>query len=77
MSQPELIIMNTPITELEAYRKANEISEIFRASVREAHAETRRLGVANVYSLNGQHYYELPNVDYTRISPWGPETKSS
>jgi hypothetical protein len=37
--------------------------------VRKAQAESRRLGVPNVYSLNGQLYYELPNGDYSRQPP--------
>jgi hypothetical protein len=37
--------------------------------VRKAQAESRRLGVPNVYSFNGLRYYELPNGDFTRTPP--------
>ena len=42
------------------FRKADELMRICRSAVRKAQAESRRLGVANVYSFNG---------DYTRTMP--------
>ena len=48
---------------------ADEIMRICRTAVRKAQLESRRLGIANVYSLNGKRYYELPNGDYSRIAP--------
>ena len=53
----------------EPFRRADELIRIFRSAVRKTQAENRRLGVANVYSLNGQLYYELPNGDYSRQPP--------
>ena len=54
---------------VETFRRADELVAVFRTAVRKAQEESRRLGVANVYSLNGQLYYELPNGDYSRQSP--------
>ena len=54
---------------IETFRKADELMRICRSAVRKAQAESRRLGVANVYSFNGQRYYELPNGDYSRTAP--------
>jgi hypothetical protein len=57
------------ILPLATYRKADEIMRICRTAVRKAQEESRRLGVANVYTINGQRYYELPNGDYSRTPP--------
>ena len=54
---------------IDTYRKADELMRICRSAVRKAQAESRRLGVANVYSFNGERYFELPNGDYTRTEP--------
>jgi hypothetical protein len=61
--------MSEVIDNAESFRRADELVSVFRSAVRKAQAESRRLGVANVYSLNGQLYYELPNGDYSRQSP--------
>lgn len=61
--------MPESLDDAETFRKADELIRIFRSAVRKAQAESRRLGVANVYSLNGQLYYELPNGDYSRRRP--------
>jgi hypothetical protein len=55
----------------ELYRKTDEFIRIFRTAVREAQEESRRLGVPNVYSYNGQIYYELPSGELTRTPPEG------
>jgi len=54
---------------IETFRRADELVSVFRSAVRKAQAESRQLSVANVYSLNGQLYYELPNGEYSRQSP--------
>ena len=45
---------------IDTFRKADELMRICRSAVRKAQAESRRLGVANVYSFNGERYFELP-----------------
>ena len=59
--------------ELAMYRKSDEIIRVARMAVKEAQEESRRLGVANVYFINGRTYYELPNGDYTQTPPPGYE----
>lgn len=59
--------------DIETIQRVEELMRVFRLAVRKAQAENRRLGVPNVYSINGQIYYELPNGDYTRTRPWPPE----
>jgi hypothetical protein len=39
---------------------------ICRSAVRKAQEESRRLGVANVYSIDGTIYYEMPSGEYSR-----------
>ena len=53
----------------EAFQRMDELIRILRSAVRKARAESRRLGVANVYSFDGERYYELPNGDFTRTPP--------
>src|SRR5262249_47629148 len=60
---------NEPLP-VEIYRNAAELQRIGNRAVHEAQEESRRLGVPNVYSLNGKVYYELPNGEITDKSPW-------
>jgi len=57
------------LLDIETYQRADEIMRICQTAVRKAQAESRRLGVANVYTIHGRRYYELPNGDYTRVKP--------
>ena len=57
--------------DLETYRMVDDVMSVLRTAVRKAQAESRRLGVANVYSFNGQIYYELPGGEITRKRPDG------
>ncbi len=52
------------------YEKAAEFVRIGNAAVRRAQEESRRLGVPNVYSINGILYYELPNGELSREDPY-------
>ena len=54
---------------METFQRVEELMRVCRSAVRKAQAESRRLGVANVYCIDGQVYYELPNGDYTRTPP--------
>jgi len=55
---------------IEVYRNAVELQRIGNRAVRAAQEESRRMGVPNVYSLNGKLYYELPNGEITDKSPF-------
>ena len=52
-----------------AFREFDELMRVCRTAVRKARQESHRLGVANVYAINGQHYYELPDGQITRTPP--------
>jgi hypothetical protein len=57
-------------TNNEASRRAEEVAEIMRAAVECAQEESRRLGVPNVYSIDGVLWYELPNGELSRDDPY-------
>ena len=57
------------VNNIETFTKADELMRICRSAVRKAQAKNRLLGVANVYSFNGERYFELPNGDYSRTPP--------
>lgn len=59
---------NNPI-DAEAFRIAAEWTRIGREAVQAAIEENRRLGVPNVYSINGRIYYELPNGELSLEDP--------
>ena len=60
----------------EFYLECEEIVRIAKAGARKAQEESRRLGVPNVYSINGFLYYELPNGELSREGPYqGPVGK--
>ncbi len=65
--------MNELIREVEMYRRAVDFVRIGRLAVKEAQEESRRLGVANVFFINGRTYYELPDGEYTLKPPPGYE----
>jgi hypothetical protein len=67
--------MANVIRDVGTYHKVDELMRVCRSAVRKAQAESRRLGVANVYSFEGQLYYELPNGEYSRTRP--PSTEST
>lgn len=55
---------------LEVYETVQELVRIGNRGVRAAQEENRRLGIPNVYSINGILYYELPNGELTRDDPY-------
>lgn len=65
--------MPDPGVGLDTYKKCDEFIRIGNRAVRRAQEESRRLGVPNVYSINGILYYELPNGELSREDPYkGP-----
>ena len=54
----------------ESRRKFDDILRIARQAGHNAQAESRRLGVPNVYSINGHIYYELPNGQLSLEDPY-------
>ena len=55
---------------VEVYEKFQELIRIGNRGVRAAQEENRRLGIPNVYSINGILYYELPNGELSRDDPY-------
>ena len=55
---------------LEVYEKVQELTRIGNRAVRDAQEENRRLGVPNVYSINGILYWELPDGTLSRTDPY-------
>jgi len=54
----------------EVYEKVQELTRIGNRAVHKAQEENRRLGIPNVYSINGVLYYELPGGELSREDPW-------
>ena len=65
--------MASVLRNMETFQKADELMRVCRSAVRKAQAESRRLGVANVYSIEGTLYYELPSGEYSRVPPELPD----
>lgn len=57
----------------ETYQMAAELLRIGNRAVQKAQEENRRLGIPNAYSRDGVPYYELPNGELTRKSPFKDE----
>ena len=55
---------------VEVYEKVQELLRIGNRGVRAAQEENRRLGIPNVYSINGILYWELPNGELSRTDPF-------
>ena len=53
-----------------AFQWAEELVRIGVQGVQRAQEESRRLGVPNVYSINGVLYYELPSGELSREDPY-------
>ncbi|MEM8947101.1 MAG: hypothetical protein AAGD11_18150 [Planctomycetota bacterium] len=56
------------LEEVEAW--ADDMMRVMSRAVAKAQAESRRLGVPNVYSINGHTYYELPNGELSLDDPY-------
>jgi len=50
-------------------QKAAWYGRLFNQAVKEAQEENRKKGLPNVFSRNGQIYYELPNGEITTENP--------
>ncbi|KHD08110.2 hypothetical protein PN36_28895 [Candidatus Thiomargarita nelsonii] len=66
-----LIKMNTqkPLS-LQLFIQSAEFRRVGNIAVHKAQEENRRLGIPNVFSINGVLYYELPNGDITKEDPF-------
>ncbi len=53
------------LADLTASVNLDRILRIGRRATKKAQEDNRRMGIPNVYSINGQLYYELPNGELT------------
>jgi ectoine hydroxylase-related dioxygenase (phytanoyl-CoA dioxygenase family) len=53
----------------DTYKQAFELLRIGNRTVKRAQEENRKKGIPNVYSFNGDIYYELPNGELTKQDP--------
>jgi hypothetical protein len=62
--------MIKPSINPDTIKRGEELIRIGQLGVRKAQEENRRLGIPNVYSINGILYYELPNGELSREDPY-------
>lgn len=63
--------MIRPQLTAEAYAAIDAIVRIANRAVAKAQADSRRLGVPNVYAINGRLYYETATGALSSIDPFG------
>lgn len=61
----------------ETLRRGEELLRIGQRAVKAAQEENRRLGIPNVYSINGILYYELPSGELSREDPYQEPAKEN
>lgn len=61
----------------ETYATIDELVRLGSIAVNDAQNESRRLGVPNVYSINGRIYYEMPTGELSRIDPYTNGAKAA
>ena len=54
----------------ETYATIDQIVRIANVAVAKAQEESRRMGVPNVYSINGRIYYETPTGELSTSDPF-------
>ena len=62
--------MNRSPLSAETYAAIDEIVRIGKRGVARAQEANRRLGVPNVYSINGRLYYETPTGELSTTDPF-------
>ncbi len=58
------------ILDVATYARFDELLRIGRIAVAKAQEESRRMGVPNVYSINGHLYYECPDGTLSLTDPY-------
>ena len=59
----------------ETYATVDEIVRVGNRAVADAQDESRRLGVPNVYSINGRLYYETSTGELSTTDPYVDEAR--
>ena len=65
--------MIRPRLTAETYAIVDEIVRVGNRAVAKAQEESRRLGVPNVYSINGRLYYETSTGELSTADPYVTE----
>jgi hypothetical protein len=65
--------MIRPRLTAETYATIDEIVRVGNRAVAKAQEESRRLGVPNVYSINGRLYYETSTGELSTVDPYVTE----
>lgn len=65
--------MIRPRLTAETYATIDEIVRVGNRAVAKAQEESRRLGVPNVYSINGRLYYETSTGELSTADPYVTE----
>lgn len=55
----------------------DQVVRIANAAVTKAQEESRRMGVPNVYSINGRIYYETPTGELSATDPYTNSSKGT
>ena len=58
------------LLDLASFTRLDRILRIGRRATQKAQEESRQMGVPNVYSIDGQLYYELPSGELTTEDPF-------
>jgi hypothetical protein len=58
------------LLDLASLTRLDRILRIGRQATQKAQEESRQMGVPNVYSIDGQLYYELPSGELTTEDPF-------
>ena len=70
-------MIRKPILTAEQYAKIDELVRLGSIAVDDAQNESRRLGVPNVYSINGRLYYETRTGELSASDPGVDTTEPS
>ena len=69
-------MIRKPSLTADKYAAIDELVRLGSIAVNNAQNESRRLGVPNVYSINGRLYYETPNGELSVSDPYVVTTES-
>ena len=57
------------LNDLATYQMASRFTNLFNKAIQEVREDNKKQGLPNVFSRNGQIFYELPDGEITSESP--------
>lgn len=63
-------MIEKPLLTAETYATIDELIRLGSIAVAQAQDDSRRLGIPNVYSINGRIYYETPAGELSATDPY-------